>query len=432
VGGTVAAPISGQSASGWTAITQSSSAAPTVDKNVETAITAPAIGPPLPTGAPLVNPDTASTYFVTNPWDNDPDGDGLDDGEEKLYGSDPNDPNSPGIYVEYTNDLLTGKYFTWEKHGNKLIGRTGAVVRRGATFFVGGPPDATLQIGKTYSGLTTLTAQRDWTMNRWRITVPISGTVGTYTLTLSKPGWSQTMTLYVIFDLPTSLTPDELAAYVYDDNPDQFRDEYGIWFMTTDDFDPVNWCGNGDPACHTSGGRGWAFQLDQYLQYVFQDHVMSVINGYTRMDTATNALTRHVDSILRIEPYSLRKNMYEALNAWDQTAQCSTHASVLTSLLRGAGIPARPVATDWDENIVGGILFDHSTEVYYSNSWLVTRAYSPPSEPITGSIAGGIILLIKNNIVPWLIGTIGTLLCFPLLGLVAIAVTVLSRSKSGD
>ena len=49
---------------------------------------------------------------------------------------------------------------------------------------------------------------------------------------------------------------------------------------------------------------------------------------------------------------------------------------------------------------------------------------------ILAGIAGGIIFLFKNTIVPWITGTIGALLCFPLLGIASIVVTVLSRSRS--
>lgn len=49
---------------------------------------------------------------------------------------------------------------------------------------------------------------------------------------------------------------------------------------------------------------------------------------------------------------------------------------------------------------------------------------------ILAAIAGGMIFLFKNTVVPWIIGTIGALLCFPLLGIASIAVTVMSRSRS--
>lgn len=49
---------------------------------------------------------------------------------------------------------------------------------------------------------------------------------------------------------------------------------------------------------------------------------------------------------------------------------------------------------------------------------------------IVAAITGGIIFMIKITVVPWIIGTIGALLCFPLLGITSIVVTGLSRSRS--
>ncbi len=49
---------------------------------------------------------------------------------------------------------------------------------------------------------------------------------------------------------------------------------------------------------------------------------------------------------------------------------------------------------------------------------------------ILAAITGGIIFLFKNSVIPWLIGTIGALLCFPLLGIASIVVTGVSRTKS--
>jgi hypothetical protein len=51
---------------------------------------------------------------------------------------------------------------------------------------------------------------------------------------------------------------------------------------------------------------------------------------------------------------------------------------------------------------------------------------------ILAAIIGGTILLVKNSVGPWLIGTIGSLLCLPLLGVASIVLTVLSRSRSND
>ena len=50
-------------------------------------------------------------FFQTDPLDADSDDDGLTDGEEKLYDTDPNDPQIPGIYVKYQDPFKTKEYF---------------------------------------------------------------------------------------------------------------------------------------------------------------------------------------------------------------------------------------------------------------------------------------------------------------------------------
>ncbi|MFQ5612894.1 MAG: hypothetical protein ACE5H9_12245, partial [Anaerolineae bacterium] len=81
-------------------------------------------------------------FYVTNPNDPDTDHDGLTDGQEQLYDTDPLNDLSPGIYVEYTDDLQTSKYYAWDQHGSKFITDAqynSVVVRRGSSFYVGGP-----------------------------------------------------------------------------------------------------------------------------------------------------------------------------------------------------------------------------------------------------------------------------------------------------
>ena len=322
--------------------------------------------------------------FITDPLDPDSDDDGLTDGQEKLFDTDPLDDTSPGIYVEYGDSLKTSKYFPWERHGSKFIAFESAVVRRGSTVYVGGPADATIDIDETGS-LTNLHPQWNPCTGRWAITVPSGGTVGKYKVTLEREGWNQSLNLYVIFELPTNMSDAEVAAYVYSNDPDNFRDEYAIWFMTSIDepWDP--W-----PPYHQTRGRGFAFQSDQYEAYVFEDHIIDAINGYTGEEGATRALGRHLDSILRFESESLKLDMWSALHSGNQQAQCSTHASAMASFARGAGIPARPVIADWDMHVMGSMLFDHSTEVWLYGRWRVMRAYrrdeSSPSAPIAGGI----------------------------------------------
>ena len=105
--------------------------------------------------------------FQTYPLDSDSDNDGLTDGQEKLFETDPLDDQSPGVYVEYEDELKTRQYYAkdhhspsswgWQQHGDRFISTNAVVVRRGTSFSVGGPADATIQVVKSLDTLTTLT-----------------------------------------------------------------------------------------------------------------------------------------------------------------------------------------------------------------------------------------------------------------------------------
>jgi hypothetical protein len=351
--------------------------------------------------------ENAAGLFTTDPLDPDSDNDGLSDGQEKLFDTNPQDDMSPGIYVEYADALQTSKYFPWQGHGNKFIALDSAVVRRGATFYVGGPTDASLQIVKSTGSLTTLTPQQDVCTGRWMINVPTWGTVGKYTLTVQKGASNRSLNLYVIFEMPTNMSDADVAAYDYSSDPNNVRDEYSLWFMTTEDPDHAvpSW-----PPYHDAIGYGRAFQNDQYAAYVFEDHIINTINGYTNQQGAAIALGNHLDDIFDFDDQALRLNMWSALHAYGHEAQCSTHASALTSFVRGAGIPARPVMLDWDMITAGDTLFDHATEVWLSGDWKVMRAYQGPDSGIynprsrtnwiyTDQI--GDILVVANSQWPW-------------------------------
>jgi hypothetical protein len=318
--------------------------------------------------------------FQTNPADPDTDHDSLTDGQEQLFDTNPLDDTSPGIYVEYDKDLKTSKYFVWHRHGDKYItdpDSNAVVVRRGATFYVGGPAGATLHIGKSKTSLTDLTFEQQQIcgLGRWKITVPTGGTVGRYTIILEKGSWSKSLNLYVIFELPPNMSEEDVEAFLYSDNPDNVRDEYSIFYTTSE----TKW--DLYKPYHKSRGSGYRFQTDQYKPYVFEDHVIDVINGYSDRESAVIALGHHVDETFIFEAMSIRYNMWDALHKANHQAQCSTHSNVLTGFARAAGIPARPVGIDWDEFVVGPILFDYSTEVWVlPNDWKTMRAYKSESE----------------------------------------------------
>ena len=175
----------------------------------------------------------AAGCFTTDPLDADSDNDGLTDGEEKLFDANPLDSHSPGIYVEYTPDLQTKRFYPWQRFGNKYLalptpGQDAIIVRRRSTFSVGGPVSATLTINKSLQSLTTLTPVRDNCAGRWTVAVPSGGTVGIYGLTVREGSWSKSLNLYVIFQLPTNKSDAFVDAFVYDDNPNNTADAWRL------------------------------------------------------------------------------------------------------------------------------------------------------------------------------------------------------------
>jgi hypothetical protein len=156
--------------------------------------------------------------FVTSASDADSDDDGLSDSEEKLFNTNPLDYQSPGLYARYENSFLTKQYFSvsdpaylsWIRGGDRYLMTNAVVVRRGTTFRISGPISGTLSI--TGSGLTTLTPVKDACGGGWTVSVPSGGTVGTYTATLSQGGWSKSIPIYVIFEIP-SASPS--SSYIY-------------------------------------------------------------------------------------------------------------------------------------------------------------------------------------------------------------------------
>jgi len=199
--------------------------------------------------------------YITDPYLADHDGDGLTDGEEQLYATNPKDKTSPGMYVQYESRFQTARYFSdsqykddesgylrWLKAGHRtLMGAkelftgkgdgndsisaaavfpatiprlpnykdadaneeskdVGMVVRRGTTFVIGGDTSATL----TMSGPSgaTLPFTKSLCSNGWDVGVPTNAKLGTYNATLS----GKVMPIRVIFELPTANAAVSTAA----------------------------------------------------------------------------------------------------------------------------------------------------------------------------------------------------------------------------
>jgi hypothetical protein len=332
--------------------------------------------------------------YVTNYLDMDSDDDGLTDGQEKLYETNPFDDRSPGIYIEHEEHFKTREYFPWQRYGSKYIalaapfapsGEQSAVVRRGTTVSVGGPPNAQIQISKSIGSLTTLTAVQNPCSGRWDIQVPSDGTVGAYTVTLQDGGWSKSLNLYVIFQLPTGQSSAFVDAFVTNDNPYSSRDDRSVNHGENNDPDQreytnahYGWIPEGEWVNHN---YGWVFRNQQYEDFVFEDHVMQVINGKTNTWEAANALGQRVDELTCVRWPRPLTSAWCVLNPsscspYTNENQCTNISDLLTAFNRSAGIPARPVATDLQHDT-----FDHSTEIWTkrpsggSYDWYLMRGY---------------------------------------------------------
>jgi hypothetical protein len=338
----------------------------------------------------------AAGCFQTDPLDADSDDDGLTDGEEKLFESNPNDSTSPGIYVVYDNSLKTKEYYPWQQYGSKLIARGDAfdppnpdpidieighgtdlnaiVVRRGATFYVGGPAGASLQITKSNASLTSLATSQDPCTGKWRVSVPSSGTVGKYTLTLGN----KSLDMFVIFQLPSpsgELTQLGIEKFLYDDDRTKTFDENAIQL--------VNYRYPGDPnpgyyppyhipsGEEIKEGHSYKFATEQYDRYLLEEHVIGAINGKTDQKSAADALVARVDkeTVFR-NPRGLTRSLRVLYPGSNPRVQCSDVAGLLAAFSRAAGIPARPVMVDWRHGS-----FDHADELWLNGDWRVYRGY---------------------------------------------------------
>jgi PKD repeat protein len=337
--------------------------------------------------------------YSTDYLDTDSDDDGLTDGKEKLYDTNPLDSRSPGIFVDYRSDLQTSQYFPWQRFGSRYValpisGEDSVVVRRGSTFSVGGPAGAQLSIDPSLGSLTPLTAERNPCSGLWEVYVPEDGTVGIYSITMQDGGWSQSLNLYVIFELPTGMSDSFVGAFVYDDHWDWPYDTTSVGYFegltgghVEYDSSDYSWIPDGEWVNH---GYVWNFQTQHHSDFVFEDHVMPIINGYTNTWDAANALVQHVDDVTCFGSPRPLSDSWCVLNpgqCWPNTNenQCTNIANLFVAFNRAAGIPSRPVWTDWLHST-----FDHSTEVWTKGpwygvwDWYIAQGYASDEYGITG------------------------------------------------
>ncbi|MBN1935986.1 MAG: InlB B-repeat-containing protein [Anaerolineae bacterium] len=350
--------------------------------------------------------------FFTDPLKADSDGDGLADGEEKLFNTHPLDEQSPGLYGRYENSFLTRQYFSvtdpaylaWTHGGDRYLMTEAIVVRRGTTFRVGGPAGATLTLSG--SGLTALSPVADVCNGGWTVTIPSNSTVGTYTVTVSKGGWSKSIPVYVIFELPSDLTQAQIDAYIYDDDPANLRDEVSVWWRTPEwsfyypgysETTPPD-CGNypNSPCSewmyHLAQGYAQAFWTDQFKKAVFVNHAMPAINGKTNRGDATNAIASWADKEFRVVYQGSHNSWATAMYTWNDGTgttmdggACQDNANVFASILRSAGIPAKTFLKDYNKTGPNGAHgeggsfgvyeYDHAVLIWLDGHWKAARSY---------------------------------------------------------
>lgn len=368
--------------------------------------------------------------FVTDPFDLDSDNDGLTDGEEKLFDSNPKNDSSPGIYIIYDEAYQTQEYYPWQPYGNQLIARADSfiptrpdevdlihnlgtnldavVVRRGTTISIGGPINQSLQITEN-GNLTNLNPQQDPLTGLWQITIPANGTVGQYTLTLGN----ESMDMFVIFELPTpsgELTQSVIDKFLYDDNPNTLEENYALMMSAQSEY----WDGHGDtdpnnpptdplpvttwwlntnpptrPPYDIPPGEDFRGKTDTYMveggtykfdahvfnRYILEDYVMPAMSGADNQEDAADALVEKVDqeTVFRnpVVYYDSWKTFKAINDPVDPRNQCSNVSGAVTSLTRAAGLPSRVLFTDWRRST-----FDHANEVWVDGQWMVYRGYT--------------------------------------------------------
>ncbi len=300
--------------------------------------------------------------YTTDPNDPDSDDDGLSDGEEQLYGTDPNDDKSPGLYVVYRDEYQTRKFYPWNQegavHANRSIVHSSLpntkgfsvqgnnyqhdiVVRRGQTLYIGGPPGATLEINELddYSvfgykpngddpniDLTDLAPINHVCGNGWTVQIPADATTGTYQLVASDgAGWVEILTLYVLFELETpfddpspdslhDLTQQHIDILGYNDDLNEDRDIHTVYWDTSYDYidDP-----DFEDDDHPVYGWGIGWDTDYNEQYFVENYFMRGMQGHTDREEAILSLFDYTDSILDFNALSFPNSSRASLTNED-------------------------------------------------------------------------------------------------------------------
>jgi len=217
--------------------------------------------------------------------------------------------------------------------------------------------------------------------------------VGIYTITVEDGSWDEKLNLYVIFQLPTNSSDAFVDAFIYNDDPDDTRDETSVHYqeMMDDqreyDHNHYDWIPEGEWIYH---GFAYPFQNQQYEKFIFEDHVIQAINGIDNTWDAANALGERVDEYTCVQWPQYYGSAWCVLNPYSCSGtyrnECTTVSTLLTAFNRSAGIPSRPMWTDWAPDSS----WDHSTEVWAkpaggAEDWYVMRGYSHYEGPCSSN-----------------------------------------------
>jgi hypothetical protein len=317
--------------------------------------------------------------------------------------------------------------------GNRYLLTEAVVARRGTTFKIAAVNTAAASLTISGTGLTALSSTRDPARGGWIVTVPPNGTVGIYTATIDTGTWSKSMPIYVIFELPTDLTQAEVAAYLYDDDPANKRDEIAVWWRAVDwkyfNNDaltlPESPCNPGDPICsnwqyHTMSGYAQAFWTEQFTKKVLVDYTLPAVNGISNLYNAAQAIGLKSDQSVRVNFASVKNSFSSATRVFTHVdgsfssngGACETNAGVQTAMLRSVGIASRPFAMDYNKTVgvhgeggdTGSFEYDHAVMMWVkkvsdpTNLWYAERNFlgaenEYQSTPVWSSGTTGIRLL---------------------------------------
>ncbi len=278
------------------------------------------------------------------------------------------------------------------------------VVRRGTSFTITGPASGTLVL--TGANMTTITPVRDIANGGWTITIPMDGTVGTYTATVTDGNWTKSMPVYLIFEIPDGLPQDEIDAYLYDGDPENKKDEV-VPFFRMWDWDYFNEH-NSNPGCpypgdedypcsdepyHLTFGYAQAYWTEQFTKAAFVDNAIKGIHGRNSQASATYYLSRWFDTEFRTHSGLLQNNFTSSMYRWwDGTGwqsnggYCETTGTTYAAMLRSAGIPAKVMQVDYNKtpgHDEGGQIgntyeYDTATIMWYGGQWHAQKGYKSP------------------------------------------------------